>query len=872
MTTGSHIRAIGPEAAQNAPEQSAQNAGDEPLILDEEPGDEIDEPAPRRRWYDWFVPALAMLAMAGWTGFFGWAFQAEILTGGTPQQWAGWIMDWSVPILLVVACWLLAMRLSRREAVRFGDTALLLRQEASALENRLAAVNRELSLAREFLGTQSRELESFGRIASERLSTHAGELQALIHTNGAQVEAIATVSDTALINMGKLRDDLPVIATSARDASNQIGQAGRTAHEQIEKLVTGFERLNHFGAASGQQVNTLTEQVNDTLARFEAQLDRLNQITESRFAVLNAKSDEFRAEIDSHEAGAFAAMHGRAEELRVMVAALGAEFETQERARVNTFQDQIASLRDEIQAVSAALNQTQHDSVTMLDEHRDRLYTDLAKVVGKLDQLDQHAVATGRRRIEALELESEQFAARLAAHDADFAEKMARRQDEFDTREAQASEVLAQRLSELDEMLSERTEAQLARLEKLVTQGTDITSKVEELNTLLASVSEQAQLTTSTLGQGLGDTTEKLAHSRNELAATGTILGELTEAGIRLLEIIQSGARESREALPQAIDKAGAMLGDVEQRAAMLKGTVEAAHERSSSLSDYVIAARETVEETDQKIAALNARLAEGADEGLARISALRGALSKLEQESDHVSSRTNEELRAAIVLLEDAARHAFAAIEDGTEERLGTLAKEIGIKASAAIEQSLREEGAHAAERIEEANLRASTSGREIVGALRDQLAKVNELVGNLEQRVARAREQAQEKVDNDFARRVALITESLNSNAIDIAKVLSHDTTDTAWASYLKGDRGIFTRRAVRLVDNSQAREIMELFEADDSFREHVSRYIHDFEAMLRSVLSTRDGNTMGITLLSSDMGKLYVALAQSIERLRD
>jgi len=116
-----------------------------------------------------------------------------------------------------------------------------------------------------------------------------------------------------------------------------------------------------------------------------------------------------------------------------------------------------------------------------------------------------------------------------------------------------------------------------------------------------------------------------------------------------------------------------------------------------------------------------------------------------------------------------------------------------------------------------------------------------------------------------------VALITESLNSNAIDIAKALSTEVTDTAWASYLRGDRGIFTRRAVRLIDNTEAREIAELYDADHDFREHVSRYIHDFEAMLRTMLSTRDGHAVSVTLLSSDMGKLYVVLAQALERLR-
>lgn len=77
----------------------------------------------------------------------------------------------------------------------------------------------------------------------------------------------------------------------------------------------------------------------------------------------------------------------------------------------------------------------------------------------------------------------------------------------------------------------------------------------------------------------------------------------------------------------------------------------------------------------------------------------------------------------------------------------------------------------------------------------------------------------------------------------------------------------------RAARfpLLDAGEVKSIQQLFERDDAFREHVSRYIHDFESILRQILSTRDGNALGVTLLSSDMGKLYVALAQGIERLR-
>ena len=66
-------------------------------------------------------------------------------------------------------------------------------------------------------------------------------------------------------------------------------------------------------------------------------------------------------------------------------------------------------------------------------------------------------------------------------------------------------------------------------------------------------------------------------------------------------------------------------------------------------------------------------------------------------------------------------------------------------------------------------------------------------------------------------------------------------------------------------------EARRIVEHYESDGEFREHVNRYIHDFEAMLRNLLATREGNSLAVTMLSSDMGKLYVAMAQAIERLR-
>lgn len=140
-----------------------------------------------------------------------------------------------------------------------------------------------------------------------------------------------------------------------------------------------------------------------------------------------------------------------------------------------------------------------------------------------------------------------------------------------------------------------------------------------------------------------------------------------------------------------------------------------------------------------------------------------------------------------------------------------------------------------------------------------------------NVEQRIEEAERAAENRDRDHFARRSALLIESLNSTAIDVAKILSNDVTDSSWSAYLKGDRGVFTRRAVKLLDAGESREIALHYDNDAEFRDHVNRYIHDFEGMLRIILSARDGNALGVAILSSDMGKLYVALAQAIERLR-
>lgn len=880
MSTGSHIRAVGDDETQEQVEvkQADETAGSPDVDLEltdeylaEPDFDWFEEERPSN-WTQWAVPGVAIAVTVAWTGFFGWANSDQMLAGGTAQQWTGWITAWAIPVLLIVSLWLLIMRSSSREANRFGDAAKRLSEESARLEERLAVVNRELSLAREFLGSQTRDLEYLGRTASERISEHADKLQTLIRDNGDQVESIASVSTIAMENMDKLRDDLPVIATSARDVTNQIGNAGRTAKNQLADLIGGFERLNEFGEASERQVTSLRGRVDEALAAFTDQVDHLEKFADARFAKLRDESEAFRTELDGREVVALAAIRGRAEALRKELEEVEAAQEEQRETSMSAFFGRIETMRSSAEDASSGIRKGEEAAIAAWNGQIDEMQRRLQSVIDKIFEIDNKALEASNAKLQDLAAEAESVDTRIGERNALFHNEIAERRARFDEDEEAAIARLEGRLAQFDAQIENRRVAQEARLAEFTETSDALGLRISELGEHVGRLAATGKEAETSLSETVSTLSSALEDSRESLGEADTAISGLTDASVRLLELIQASAKHSKDHLPHAIDNFEESLQDVEQRTEALRAVLLEAKGSGDALTETIANAAGKGSEAAAEIETLTAKIAGSTREQAEALNALSARLSSIGDESKAVAQLAQGELRDAIRELEERGRIALAAIETEQAERIRAIAEKVGEESASAIATAVSDTAASSLGELDAAAERATAASREAATQLRDQLTKVNELAANIETRVARARERAEEQVDNDFSRRVALITESLNSNAIDIGKALSTEVTDTAWTSYLRGDRGIFTRRAVGLLDNTEAREIAELYDVDSEFREHVSRYIHDFEAMLRTLLSTRDGNAMSVTLLGSDMGKLYVALAQALERLRD
>ena len=431
----------------------------------------------------------------------------------------------------------------------------------------------------------------------------------------------------------------------------------------------------------------------------------------------------------------------------------------------------------------------------------------------------------------------------------------------------ESAESLAERINIID-IVIERIAA------RLDTQRGVGRTLFEELET--GAVALDARL--SAIHSGSAERTQELAarisalHGSADAMAvaldTGQATAERTIATTEtLLTALDAATREMDETLPEALHRLDAHVVATRQVIAGAKPDLlalvtaaESTHGAIESVAEVVATQRDAVEQAA-------GILVEALERGREHADALGETVADVARRTGDLGEQAAPRLVEALLRVREtagtAADHARDALAKVIPEAAAALES-----ASAAAMRRAADNGIHAQvaqiATVAEVAVEAATRAAE---RLRDEVAAIEGVTAEIDRRIE-ARE-AQER--DNFARRASLLIESLNSASIDLTRTFAPDVADSAWAAYLKGDRGVFTRRAVRLLDGSEQREVARLYDEDAAFRDQVNRYIHDFEAMLRTILAERDSSPLGVTLLSSDMGKLYVALAQAIERLR-
>ena len=192
-----------------------------------------------------------------------------------------------------------------------------------------------------------------------------------------------------------------------------------------------------------------------------------------------------------------------------------------------------------------------------------------------------------------------------------------------------------------------------------------------------------------------------------------------------------------------------------------------------------------------------------GVSQAEQRLTELSAAIAAASEEAGRLSDETGPALVAALVQVREAATHAAErareAIAKVIPESAGQLersrrARRSRRRCATASKTKLAE--------LDQVATRAVETAREASDRLTAQMLSIGQSAVALEAHIERTREAQMKDSGEEFARRVSLLMDSMNSASIDVQKILSDEVDDKAWNHYLKGNRGVFTRRAVRLL----------------------------------------------------------------------
>ncbi len=428
--------------------------------------------------------------------------------------------------------------------------------------------------------------------------------------------------------------------------------------------------------------------------------------------------------------------------------------------------------------------------------------------------------------------------------------------------------------------------AELIEAQRLVTAiGAGISAQEKSSQTLVAGLASQIAALDEKLS-ALGQ------RSENQSTQMATALAELRDATTTLRQEVGASTQEASALIGRASEMAAALDGVGEKLRNDLPPALAEVEARTAAMRDAALAASEPVralqaaanesaghlaqseESAKRQTELLQAGIA-SLNTGLSGVLAKLGELTTLSIETDHaigvVVRNAAPELVETLVRVREASRSAATHAREAITAVIPQASQDLAESVRQALGDSMTAEVRNQLAELEAGSLRAVAAAQTAGERLTRQMIGLGQNAAALEARIAEEQAERDQREQEAMPRRVALLIESLNSTAIDVTKLLSNDVTDTAWNAYLKGDRGVFTRRAVRLLDSGEARDIQRHYDQELDFREQVNRYINDFETMLRRVLADGDGNALAVTLLSSDMGKLYVALAQAIQHLR-
>lgn len=599
-------------------------------------------------------------------------------------------------------------------------------------------------------------------------------------------------------------------AQSLTSVATALDGANSRLAETVASAIAAGNNVAGAVPAASAQAETLLE----LLGRVDNQVRGQLAETETLLAGLYTRASEAEAEARKAAQASRGEINALTEASQSGLAAMAAAA-TQARDAVET----------PIGALNTAIDDAFTRTALSVDQTRDAVHAQTSAMLASVEQARTALAHIGGEAARALDerLETlQQLSARI-------------------TGEIEAS---GRNAGALVDELGTRVEALEARLAAAIASNSEA---LEGLDARVAAASERV----ATFAEPMAGADQALAAVQVRLEAMGS---EATRT-ISLFEAQLPAGESQVSALRGQIAGLEAQLTNIKEQAASLAEPLETGSATLNDASDRLAAARETLSHTTAELAKSIAHAQE--------------QMRALEDDTSRLSLTASGELIETFGRVREVADNAAGAMR--------TALAGVIIEAEEALDKAAisRTENAFAApirDRIEElleAQNKAGNAAQAAAERVAERLLGLTRTLSEVEAHVDAVETRAEVRARNALGRRANSLIDSLQSSAIDLAKLLDYDIDDKTWADYAAGDASAIARRLAHGLDSGAGRQFVRHYTHDTEFRTEASRYLQEFESLVADVVPERGGDALGAILLSSTLGKLYLAIGQAAGR---
>lgn len=491
-----------------------------------------------------------------------------------------------------------------------------------------------------------------------------------------------------------------------------------------------------------------------------------------------------------------------------------------------------------------------------------------------LEVLEQQAAETAERlgeRTDAIEAaargalaETERAAARLAETVAAQAETLAGAAAEarrtLEQLGAEAAQQVSRRLEALGRAAGE-IEGRLARqLSATDAIGTSAERAFQLLDARLQHSASASASTLETLAGRVQAVHERIDALGGSIQAARQAIGELDAAAGALDAGTQTVLERLSEEVPARAQEARALADTMRADVSALVEAVERAAASAAALSGPVGQGRAALEEAAAAFDRQRDSVRVAGEALVVELEQARQLIAEVEQATEATSLAAATRLVDAMTRVREVAQQTTGTLREMLAGVIGEARETLTRTAAEALETSFARPIAAEAEA-------ASAAARAAAERAAASMAALASTIRLLEDRAEASRGALEEAAQRELAAAAGFLTDRLASASVSIASALGQPMTDEDWARWRRGERTLFRRRAVALLDRADRERLRTLIAGNPDFAEAARAYTMGFEALLAR-FDRIGAPGIAAALLDSDSGRLAAALTEALE----